>query len=102
MRSRLEFDEELRELIGNGNVYYQPPESIKMKFPCIRYKMVDVNIKRADDLAYHKTPCYEVTVISKDPDFFVFEEIIDRFPMCRVGRPFYYDNLNHRTYTIYY
>lgn len=102
MRSRLDFDEELRDLIGNSNVYYQPPESIKMKFPCIIYKWTDVDMKRADNFSYHSTRCYDVTVVSKDPDFYLFDEIIERFPMCRAGRSFTYDNLTHRTYTIYY
>ena len=102
MRSRLDFDERLRELIGNSNVYFQPPESIKLKYPCIIYKREDMDVKRADNLAYHKTNCYDVTIISKDPDYYLFDEIMDEFPMCRFGRPYTYDNLNHRTYTIYY
>lgn len=102
MRSRIEFDEEIRELIGNTNVYFQPPESIKLKYPCIIYKKVDPFVMRADDRAYNVTTCYDVTIISKNPDYELFDDIIYAFPMCRPGRPYTYDNLYHRTYTIYY
>lgn len=102
MRSRLDFDDELRDLIGNGNVYYQPPENIKIKYPCIVYKRSNIDIKRADNMAYTSTNCYDVTVISKNPDYYVFDEVIERFPMCRFNRNFTFDNLNHYTYTIYY
>ena len=102
MRSRLDFDEELRDLIGNDHVYFQPPESIKLRYPCIIYKRKDVDIKRADNMPYNTTNCYDVMVISKDPDFYLFDEIIERFPMCRMRSRFTYDNLNHHSYTIYY
>lgn len=102
MRSRLEFDSELRDLIGNSNVYFQPPESIRLKYPCIIYKRTDVDIKHADNKAYMTTNCYDVTVISKDPDYALFDTIIERFPMIRMGAFFTYDNLNHHNYTIYY
>lgn len=102
MKSRLEFDFELREMLGTSNVYFQPPESIKLKYPCIVYKVRDVDVMRADNKPYVMTNCYDVTVISKDPDFKIFTEIIKRFPMCRMGSFFTYDNLNHHTYTIYY
>lgn len=102
MRDRLNFDEKLRELIGSSNVYFQPPESIKLKYPCIVYKLRDIDVKRADNKAYFTTGCYDVTIISKDPDYFLFKKIIKAFPMCRSGGFFTYDNLNHHSYTIFY
>lgn len=102
MRDRLYFDEKLRELIGNSNVYFQPPESIKLKYPCIVYKLRDIDVKRADNAAYLSTGCYDVTIISKDPDYYLFKEIVETFPMCRSGGFFTYDNLNHHNYTIFY
>ena len=102
MKTRTDFDAELRDLIGSTNVYFQPPESIKLKYPCIVYKLTNEDIKRADNRAYLRTNCYDVTIISKNPDYPLFDEIIERFPMCRMGSFFTYDNLNHHNYTIYY
>ncbi len=102
MRSRLEFDAKLRELLGSSNVYFQPPESIKLKFPCIIYKRSRIDAKHADDKFYMGTNCYDVTVISKDPDFPLVEEMLIAFPMSRFDRFFTVDNLNHNIFTIYY
>ena len=102
MGSRLKLQEELETLLGNRNVYFQPPPSLKMKYPCIVYDRVGIDVKHADDMAYNAITCYEVTIISKDPDFFLFDEFIHHFPMCSAGRPYRADNLNHNPFTLYY
>lgn len=50
------------------NVYYRPPENVKMKYPCIRYKREDIISEHADNISYRKTNRYQVTVIDKNPD----------------------------------
>ena len=45
---RIAFDEILRGIIGNGNVYFQPPESVKIKYDCIIYEVTDADTKYAD------------------------------------------------------
>lgn len=102
MRSREEFDTKLRELIGNGNLYFQPSEQVQMKYPCIVYKRSNIDLQYADNKAYIGTNCYEVTVISKNPDYHIVEEIPFVFPMCRFNRFYTADNLNHNSFTIYY
>ena len=37
MKTRLELQNKLEELLGFRHVYYQPPESVKMEYPAIRY-----------------------------------------------------------------
>ena len=36
--SRLELHALLVELLGSTNVYYEPPETLKMSYPAIRYQ----------------------------------------------------------------
>jgi hypothetical protein len=100
MASRLKLHEKFKELLGSGNVYYQPPAN-GMQYPAIRYSISDIDIKRADDTAYLKTRCYEVIVISKTPDHPVIEKILE-LPHSRFSRHYIADGLNHDVLTLYF
>ena len=41
MKTRYELHEFLCEILGSRNVYFQPPESVKMKYPAIVYERTD-------------------------------------------------------------
>ena len=102
LRPRIELDEKLREVLGSGNVYFQPPESIKLKYPCIVYDRDLIDTTYADNKTYSATNRYDVTIISKDPDFPLFDDFIFLFPMCRYDRSYKVDNLNHVAFSLYY
>lgn len=102
MASRLNLHEELCELLGSRNVYFQPPESLKMHYPCIRYSLSGMDQRRANDGLYKTMNRYEVTVIDSDPDSDIYKRLLNHFPMCNFDRPYIADNLNHFTLTIYY
>lgn len=101
MASRLKLQSKLEELLGNRNVYYQPPSSVTMSYPAIRYSKSKPDVKRADNEVYLKTNCYEIIVISKRPDEPVIEEI-EKLPNSRWERHYVSDNLNHDVLTLYY
>lgn len=101
MRSRLTLHEELVNILGSRYVYFQPPESIKLTYPCIIYERYDIDNIFADDDVYLNPRQYRVTVIDKNPD----SEIVDRmslFKTARFIRHSVVDNLNHDTFNIYY
>ena len=52
MNRRLELHNILVGLLGSNHVYYQPPESLKMEYPCIRYNRSNINSGRADNINY--------------------------------------------------
>ena len=52
MNKRLELQTKLENLFGNRRVYYQPPENLKMEYPCIRYSKSDIISRHADDIKY--------------------------------------------------
>ena len=96
--SRMKVSEMLHELCEH--VYYQPPESVKLVYPCIIYERKSGDTDYADDLPYKFTMSYTVTVIDKNPD----SEIPDKvamLPMCRMDRCFTSDNLNHSVFVLY-
>ena len=102
MGSRLELQTELENILGSRNVYFQPPESVKMQYDAIRYKLSDKDIKRANNRIYLKTNEYEGVVITRDPDTTIPDAILEHFQMCRFGRPYTADNLYHYPFTLYY
>lgn len=102
MASRLELHEELCEVLGTRNVYFQPPESVKMKYDAIRYGLSGKDLKRANNKIYRSVNRYEGVVISRDPDTTIPDKLLARFEMCTMERPYVADNLNHYPFTIYY
>lgn len=99
MRSRLGLDDLLRSMAPH--VYFQPAESVKMKYPCIIYSLDDYSTHHADNLPYMVTKCYQVTVVDKDPDS-VIKDQVALLPQSRFVRHFTKDNLNQDVFEIYY
>ena len=101
MASRLGLQSKLEELLGSRNVYYQPPENLKMNYPAIVYSKTIPDIKRANDKIYLQKNCYEIIVISKSPDNPVIDKLIG-LPYCSYDRNYISDNLHHDVFTLYY
>ena len=101
MSRRLELHAKLAEFLGSDHVYFQPPESVRLTFPCIVYNLDDFDVKRANNKLYLGKDRYAVTLISKDPDWPNVRELL-KWPLCSFNRFFTKDNLNHWTYEIYY
>lgn len=103
MASRLNLHNELKEVLGSNNVYYQPPESFKIKYPCFVYKREQVDQKYADNYTYTHKHRYTVTYIDLDPDNNIVERMIDHhFMYLSVSRGFVSDGLYHQVFEIYY
>ena len=89
MISRINLQTLLEEVLGSRNVYYQPPESIKMQYPAIVYSRERIDNRHANN------------DIDKNPDSEIVEKV-SRLPFCRFDRHYVADNLNHDVFTIYY
>ena len=101
MANRLELHSLLEELLGSKNVYYKPPESIKMQYPAIKYSKKDISSTYANNAKYSMRDCYELIVISRLPDDPVIKKLL-ALPYCSYDRPYVADNLNHDVLIIYY
>lgn len=101
MASRLDLQSKLEEILGNRNVYYQPPTSLAMSYPAIVYSLNNININPANDKNYIRSKRYELTLIDKLPDNKCIDKLLD-LPTCKFDRHFKSDNLNHYTFTLYY
>lgn len=102
MATRLELQVKLETLLGSRHVYYQPPESVKMEYPAIRYSKYNIDNKHADNINYLLKDSYEVIVIDSKPDNVAIKKILDEFPMSSYNRHYVSDNLNHDVIRIYF
>ena len=101
MATRLELQTKLEELLGSRNVYYQPPESLKMEYPGIRYSLEIIDNRHADDIKYSKLNRYQIIVIDRKPDNSVIQKLLD-LPYSSHSRHYISDNLHHDIINLYY
>ena len=101
MDSRPNLQAKLEEILGNKNVYFQPPESLKLNFPAIVYKRSNIRNNFAGDSVYAQSYFYEITVIDKRPDSKI-SRTLSLLPKIKFDRSFTSDNLYHDVFTIYY
>lgn len=98
---RQELHAELVELLGSDNVYYEPPESFKMKYPCLVYTRENMSLRRADNKIYSSETEYQITYISRTPDDDFIDAMIDHFGDVSHSRHFVSDKLHHDVFYIY-
>ena len=101
MGSRLELQNLLESILGSRNVYYQPPESVKIKYPAIIYSRNNIDNNFADDIVYMQNHTYQIIVIDANPDSEIVNKI-SKLPMCRYNRHYTSDNLNHDVFILNY
>lgn len=101
MDSRPNLQTQLEQILESRNVYFQPPESLKLNYPAIVYKRSNIQNTFADDNVYKQSYFYEITVIDRKPDSQITRKL-SKLPKIRFDRSFNYDNLNHDVFTIYY
>lgn len=99
MGSRLELSALLNSICDN--VYFQPPESVKMRYPAIEYHPDDEVRQHADNRSYLVTDRYMVTIMDYDPDS-ELRMAFRQLPGVEFVRFDASDELNHFYYTINY
>lgn len=101
MASRLDLQTQLEEILSLRNVYYQPPESIKLHYPCILYELIGIDSIPANNQNYLNTRLYQLTLIDEDPDSEYVDKLLE-LPMIRFDRSFATEGLNHFVFRIFY
>ena len=98
---RLELHSKFEELLGSKNVYYQPPASVNMAYPAIRYSKARIDSTHANNKKYINQTLYDVVVIDHIPDNPVIEGILE-LPNTVHDRWYAADGLNHDVIKLYY
>ena len=99
MASRLQLQTLLEGV--TGNVYFQPPPNLEMRYPCIVYQRDNSWSEYADNQQYAHTKRYQVTVIDRNPDS-ELPDIVEKLPFCSFDRFFASDSLNHYVFTLFF
>ena len=84
-----------------ANVYYQPLEDVKLKYPCIVYSKTRIDGTFANDDVYKLDHAYLVVYLTFDPD----DPLIDtlaKTPKCRFQREYVVNGLYHDAFIIYW
>lgn len=94
MSRRLELQALLNDILGSSNVYFQPPSTLKMSYPCIVYELMGYEIDHANNKKFIVRQHWKITCISKNPEDPVPNEIM-KLPFSSFDRSYTMDNLNH-------
>lgn len=108
MTRRIDLHWILIDILGTRNepldkqrVYFQPPSTIKLLYPCIIYKRDDKDEIFANNFLYQAKKRYLITVIDKNPDSEIPDKVAE-LQYCSFNTNYVADNLNHDVYSIYY
>lgn len=100
MTNREKLHEKFVEVLGSRNVYFQPPSTLKIKYPCIIYSLDDTDTKHANDKPYDITKAYSVTLVDEDPDSEIADKLLE-WPLCKLTGTYATEGLNHYKFLLY-
>ena len=83
------------------NVYFQPPENIKLTYPAIIYSLNNISQIHADNKKYINNKEYKVVIIDKNPNSIIYEKLLE-LPHSSFTTNYVSDNLNHYVLNIYF
>ena len=101
MDRRIELGNILKAIPGVKKVYFQPPESIELVYPCIVYHLQSVDTIYANNYPYRNEDAYQLMIIDRNPDSAI-RHYVEKLPMCRFDRYYSVENLNHWLFVMYY
>lgn len=89
-------------VIGDSEkrLYFQPPSGTHLVYPCIIYKLSNIQTVYADNGKFINSILYTVTVIDRDPDSSLRDAVYE-LPYCRFDRTYVSNNLYHYVFEIY-
>lgn len=97
---RLMLQGKLEALLGSENVYFQPPASISLRYPCIIYSYEKHRKRHANNQQYFEYDEYSVILITKDPLPDGLLAALDELPYTSFEREYTADNLHHFAYNV--
>lgn len=98
---RIKFHNKLKEVLGNNNVYYNPPSTTKLQYPCIIYNLSDIRTNKANNNVYLLDHVYQVTLIGAKVTDDTKDKILTEIPYSNFNRSYINNGLYHYVYTIF-
>lgn len=101
IESRRKLQTALEAVLGSNHVYFQPPESIRLVYPCFVYEFDNLETRYGNNRLYKMMDRYTIThIYERISDSNLVDDILD-LPYAAFDRTFISDNLYHDVYTIY-
>jgi len=97
---RLRLHEKLCNVIGSDHVYYEPPENLKLVYPCIVYFRETYDPLHANNGKYRVWPRYRITYISTTVDDSILDDLLYEFTYIRHTNHFVAEKLHHDVYEL--
>lgn len=91
----------LENILGSDQVYFQPPETIKMSYPAIVFSFDGIDNKKANNKQYITHFVFHATFITKMVNSDQVLNALLSLEYCSLGKPYVSDGLYHYPFTIY-
>lgn len=101
MASRLKLQAILEEILNSDQVFFQPPENVKMIYPAIVYNLDYVLGEHADNHPYRLTNRYELTLLERKADSDYLDKLL-RISGASYTRYFAANSLHHHILSLYF
>ena len=98
---RKELQDILEYILGSKQVYFQPPETIKMSYPAIVFSIEGIINKKANNGNYTFNYKFNINVIAKT---LINDDVLNKLfalEYCSFDRSYKSDGLYHYVFTIY-
>ena len=99
--NRMKLQTLLEEVLGSKQVYFQPPETIKMSYPAIVFSLEGIRNKKANDSNYLYNYKFNVNFITKSLIDDKTLNTLFALDYCTFDRSYKSDGLYHYVFTIY-
>lgn len=106
-RSRLELQTILEGIMSEfvtdnkQHVWFQPPSSVYLTYPCIVYSLSSKDTWHANNSKYNTFDKYTITIMTRDPESPIPARV-EQLKYCSFDRVFAVDGLWHMTYSLYF
>ena len=97
--NREELHDLLVDILGSNHVYYDPPESVKIRYPAIVYHMNHISNRYANSRIYNNTFTFTATLIDEDPESEIVEKMLS-IPYCKHNQHYQSNGMTHDVFTI--
>lgn len=91
----------LESTINSSYVYFQPPASVKLDYPCVVFTLSSDRTSYANNKLYIDKLRFTITIIDRNPESELFDKI-KLLPLCSFDRTYMSNNLNHYVFTIFF
>ena len=100
LQKMLEDSLDIKNVYGVKEVYFQPPEGFKIKYPCVIYELASTFDRFANNESYFGKEAYRVRLVDRNPDSIFFQKL-KKFRYSRFERHYVSDNLHNWIFNIY-